>query len=64
VSNAYRDTLHAVLCAVGYNLRWLLRAIVRAGLRFALFIPALPHWLANVTLKPALVRDKRFRWAD
>jgi IS5 family transposase len=26
------DALHAVLCAVGYNLRWLLRAIVRLGL--------------------------------
>ncbi len=24
--------LHAVLCAVGYNLRWLLRAIVRLGI--------------------------------
>jgi IS5 family transposase len=27
------DALHAVLCAAGYNLRWLLRAIVRLGLR-------------------------------
>ncbi|WP_369094831.1 ABC transporter permease, partial [Candidatus Burkholderia verschuerenii] len=26
------DALHAVLCAAGYNLRWLLRAIVRLGL--------------------------------
>ncbi|OTP66402.1 Aconitate hydratase [Caballeronia sordidicola] len=26
------DALHAVLCATGYNLRWLLRAIVRLGL--------------------------------
>ncbi|SAL88184.1 hypothetical protein AWB74_08443 [Caballeronia arvi] len=26
------DALHAVLCAVGYNLRWLLLAIVRLGL--------------------------------
>jgi transposase, IS5 family len=25
--------LHAVLCAAGYNLRWLLRAIVRLGLK-------------------------------
>ncbi|GAB1424437.1 hypothetical protein MASR2M16_16710 [Thauera terpenica] len=29
------DALHAVLCASGYNLRWLLRAIVRLGLRAA-----------------------------
>jgi len=26
------DALHTVLCAAGYNLRWLLRAIVRLGL--------------------------------
>ena len=27
------DALHAVLCAAGYNIRWLLRAITRLGLR-------------------------------
>ena len=32
------DALHAVLCAVGYNLRWLLRAIVRLGLGPVLFV--------------------------
>jgi IS5 family transposase len=26
-----RDALHAVLCAVGYNIRWLLRLIVKKG---------------------------------
>jgi hypothetical protein len=26
------DALHAVLCAAGYNLRWLLRAMLRLGL--------------------------------
>jgi len=26
------DALHAVLCAAGYNIRWLLRAMVRLGL--------------------------------
>jgi IS5 family transposase len=31
------DALHAVSCAVGYNLRWLLRAIARKGLK-ALFL--------------------------
>jgi len=35
------DALHAVLCATGYNLRWLLRAIVRLGLRPIFFILAL-----------------------
>lgn len=29
------DALHAVLCATGYNLRWLLRAMVRMGLKAA-----------------------------
>lgn len=32
------DALHTVLCAAGYNLRWLLRAIARKGLK-ALFAP-------------------------
>jgi transposase, IS5 family len=27
------DAVHAVLCAAGYNLRWLLRAIARIGLK-------------------------------
>jgi len=27
------DAMHAVLCATGYNLRWLLRAMVRLGLK-------------------------------
>jgi len=32
------DALHAVLCAAAYNIRWLLRAIVRLKLR-GLFMP-------------------------
>lgn len=28
------DSLHAVLCAAGYNIRWLLRMIVKKGLAF------------------------------
>lgn len=32
LKGATRDALHAVLCAVGYNLRWLLRAIARLHL--------------------------------
>ena len=37
------DALHTVLCATGYNLRWLLRAMVRLGLK-AVFFRSL--WLA------------------
>jgi len=29
-----RDRLHAVLCAAGYNLRWLLRMIAKKGVPF------------------------------
>jgi IS5 family transposase len=58
------DALHAVLCAAGYNLRWLLRAIVRLGLRSVFFTLALLHWLADVTLKSALARHNHFRWVD
>ena len=55
------DALHAVLCAAGYNLRWLLRAIVRLGLRPIFFILASLHWLVNVTPHPLLLHRARFR---
>ena len=35
------DALHVVLCATGYNLRWLLRSIVRLGLKAALLGPGI-----------------------
>lgn len=38
LQGATGDALHAVLCAAGYNIRWLLRAIVRLGLK-GLFTP-------------------------
>jgi transposase, IS5 family len=37
------DAVHAVLCAAGYNLRWLLRAVARLGLKA--FFYALSIWL-------------------
>ena len=33
LAGATGDALHAVLCAAGYNIRWLLRAIQRKGLK-------------------------------
>ena len=33
------DALHAVLCAAGYNLRWLMRAMVRLGQKAAFLRP-------------------------
>ena len=35
------DALHAVLCATGYNLRWLLRAMIRLGLKADFLRPVL-----------------------
>jgi transposase, IS5 family len=45
LSGAAGDALHAVLCAAGFNIRWLLRAIVRRGLK-AVFLRLLA-WLAS-----------------
>ena len=33
LSGATGDALHALSCALGYNLRWLMRAVVRLGLK-------------------------------
>jgi IS5 family transposase len=41
------DALHAVLCAAGYNIRWLLRAIQRKGVK-ALFLALHELWRALV----------------
>ena len=45
------DAIHALLCAAGFNIRWLLRAIVRKGLKglFARLI-LLRLWLAQSAL--------------
>jgi IS5 family transposase len=32
------DALHAVLCAAGYNIRWLLRMIIKKGLSLLLYL--------------------------
>jgi IS5 family transposase len=42
LQGAQGDALHAVLCAAGFNIRWLLRAIAAKGLRA--FLLALSHW--------------------
>ncbi len=44
LQGALGDALHALSCAAGYNIRWLLRAIVRLGLKVAflrLFLTAM-----------------------
>ena len=48
LQRALGDALHALSCAAGYNIRWLMRAIIRLGqkvaflrLLLAAFVPAL-----------------------
>ena len=42
------DALHAVLCAAGYNLRWLMRAMLRLGLKALFLRPLLLALIAFV----------------
>jgi IS5 family transposase len=56
------DALHAVLCGAGYNLRWLMRAIVRLGLKgdflrlkFVALFSAMVRAAATVTVSPSPV---------
>ncbi|MBP6711792.1 MAG: IS5 family transposase [Propionivibrio sp.] len=53
------DALHAVLCAAGYNLRWLMRAMLRLGLK-AVFLRLL--WLALFAFVIAETRQTDLSW--
>ena len=51
------DRLHAVLCAAGYNLRWLFRAIARKGLGvFFLLLPPELIWAIRRHLSKSFLR--------
>lgn len=41
------DALHAVLCAAGFNIRWLLRAIARLGLKGLFFALTLMTFISR-----------------
>ena len=46
LQGALGDALHALSCAAGYNIRWLLRAIARLGLKVVflrLFLSAMTY---------------------
>jgi IS5 family transposase len=48
------DAIHAVLCAAGYNIRWLLRMIRKKGIRLYFFLIkllALSHFLTKILPK-------------
>jgi IS5 family transposase len=74
LQGAVGDALHALCCAAGYNIRWLLRAIVRLGLGALFFalsalvvcvvgllgaLPAAPK-AARAAVGPASVRSLPF----
>ena len=48
------DALHAVLCAAGYNLRWLMRAMVRLGLAVAFLRSMLCWFMATLSRRYAI----------
>ncbi len=41
LQGATGNALYALCCAVGYNLRWLMRTVVRLGLKGLFVVPAL-----------------------
>lgn len=47
LQGATGDALHAVLCAAGYNIRWLMRAIIRLGIK-PIFVRLLLRWLRSI----------------
>ena len=51
------DALHAVLCAAGYNLRWLMRAMVRLGLAVAFLRSMLCRLMAALSRRYHIVDD-------
>lgn len=57
LKGAEGDALHAVLCAAGYNIRWLLRAIARLGIKALFLRPIL------AVLRAFLRRDVPSAWA-
>jgi hypothetical protein len=55
-----KRALHTVLCAAGYNLRWLLRAMVRLGLTALLLRPLFFALLAAIQRANPFHRRKRW----
>ena len=54
------DALHALCCAVGYNLRWLLRAVVRLGLKgLLLCLFWLAYWVRFALMSADTGHDQR-----
>ncbi len=47
LKGAEGDAIHAVLCAPGYNIRWLMRLIRKTGIRF-FFAPDSDAWFKRI----------------
>ena len=58
------DRLHAVLCAAGYNIKWLLRMIAKKGVTFAkpLFLRLFGHEYRNDVRRLRTAVDTVKRW--
>ncbi len=59
LKGAMGDCLHAVLCAAGYNLRWLLRAIARKGIAFRFCCLARSWMLSAIWMHAYLLLPRR-----
>ena len=53
------DAIHAVLCAAGYNLKWLMRAVIRLGLSGLFVLCILLSWLAARIAPQSSVRKNQ-----
>jgi len=54
------DALHTVLCAAGYNIRWLMRAMVRLGLKALLLRPGFLMLMAALWQQKSDASSLRF----
>lgn len=54
------DAIHAVLCAAGFNIRWLLRAVARFGIA-ALFLFLRSALAIGALLAPKIVAPRQTR---
>ncbi len=55
------DAIHAVLCAAGYNLRWLMRAVARLGLTAFYLCLLMARWVSALGLRLALKALQRLK---
>jgi transposase, IS5 family len=68
LQGAQGDALHAVLCAAGFNIRWLLRAIAAKGLRALLLVLSQwalwQRWLASALHIASAALAAPTRWFE